>query len=98
MVRGSLHAIGRPSSRAARRERGASGSVMVSVRSTLRRYVGDRGAGMVRSRTHMDETAMDAEARYRVQGFPGQRLCVVPRPQIDGALRRDGTRRLVVTD
>ena len=46
----------------------------------------------------MDETMIAAERGYRREGFPGQRLCVVPRPQIDAALLRPGTRRLVVTD
>ncbi|WP_460782921.1 AraC family transcriptional regulator [Microbacterium tumbae] len=35
---------------------------------------------------------------YRWDGFPNQRLCVVPRPQVDAALSREGTRRLTVTD
>ena len=32
------------------------------------------------------------------EGFPGQRLVVLPRSQVDAALRRPGTSQLVVTD
>ncbi len=46
----------------------------------------------------MDETAMDAASPFRMHGFENQRLCVVPRPQVQAALLRPGTRRLVVTD
>lgn len=46
----------------------------------------------------MDETAMVVEPRYRIEGFDNQRLCVVPRPQVEAALRLPGTRRLTVTD
>jgi AraC family transcriptional regulator of arabinose operon len=35
---------------------------------------------------------------YRMQGFRGQRLCVVPHPQVEAALVRPATRRLMVTD
>ncbi len=45
----------------------------------------------------MDETAID-EPFYRQDGFDNQRLCVVPRPQVEAALDRPVTRRLVVTD
>lgn len=44
----------------------------------------------------MDETA-EAEA-HRADGFADQRLCVVPRPQVESALRAPVTRRLTVTD
>lgn len=43
----------------------------------------------------MDETTVP---RPRVEGFARQRLCVVPRPQVEAALGRPGTRRLTVTD
>ncbi|WP_243076580.1 AraC family transcriptional regulator [Microbacterium sp. SS28] len=46
----------------------------------------------------MDETAMRVEPHYRREGFDDQRLCVIPRPQVDAALDRAGTRRLTVTD
>lgn len=46
----------------------------------------------------MDETATQAEPFYRKNGFDNQRLCVVPRPQVEAALERPGTRRLLVTD
>ena len=46
----------------------------------------------------MDETVMDAAVKYRMHGFEDQRLCVVPRPQVEAALLRPGTRRLTVTD
>ncbi|MFH8252974.1 helix-turn-helix domain-containing protein [Microbacterium sp. B2969] len=46
----------------------------------------------------MDETTMDAAPHYRIEGFENQRLCVVPRPQVEAALERPGTRRLTVTD
>lgn len=46
----------------------------------------------------MDETMMIEERGYRREGFPGQRLCVVPRPQVETALLRPATRRLIVTD
>lgn len=46
----------------------------------------------------MDETMTDAAPRHRIAGFPNQRLCVVPRPLVDAALTRPGTRRLTVTD
>lgn len=46
----------------------------------------------------MDETVMDAASSSRMHGFEDQRLCVVPRPHVEAALRRPGTRRLVVTD
>ena len=35
---------------------------------------------------------------YRVDGFANQRLCVVPRPQVEQALARPVTRSLTVTD
>jgi AraC-like DNA-binding protein len=46
----------------------------------------------------MDETVTDAASPFRMHGFENQRLCVVPRPQVEAALLRPGTRRLVVTD
>lgn len=46
----------------------------------------------------MDETAMTPDWRFRIDGFENQRLCVVPRPQLESALDRPGTRRLIVTD
>lgn len=46
----------------------------------------------------MDETTIATSAKYRMQGFENQRLCVVPRPQVDAALSRPGTRKLTVTD
>ncbi|MFS0894672.1 helix-turn-helix domain-containing protein [Microbacterium sp. 179-I 3D3 NHS] len=45
----------------------------------------------------MDETPVPAP-HYRRDGFARQRLCVVPRPQVDAALTEPGTRRLLVTD
>jgi AraC family transcriptional regulator of arabinose operon len=44
----------------------------------------------------MDETVIDTD--FRAEGFRGQRLCVVPRPEVEAALSRPGTRRLTVTD
>jgi len=46
----------------------------------------------------MDETAMPAEPFHRKDGFENQRLCAVPRPQVEAALARPVTRRLTVTD
>jgi AraC-like DNA-binding protein/quercetin dioxygenase-like cupin family protein len=46
----------------------------------------------------MDKTVTDAAVAFRMHGFEDQRLCVVPRPQVEAALLRPGTRRLVVTD
>ena len=46
----------------------------------------------------MDETTIAAESHHRMEGFANQRLCVVPRPQVEAALLRPGTRRLTVTD
>ncbi|MET4638356.1 AraC family transcriptional regulator [Mycetocola sp. 2940] len=46
----------------------------------------------------MDETVIPSEPHYRMEGFTNQRLCVVPRPQVEAALTRPGTRRLFVTD
>jgi AraC-like DNA-binding protein/quercetin dioxygenase-like cupin family protein len=46
----------------------------------------------------MDETVNVGAATYRMEGFENQRLCVVPRPQVEAALSRPGTRRLTVTD
>jgi AraC-like DNA-binding protein len=46
----------------------------------------------------MDKTVMDAASAFRMHGFENQRLCVVPRPQVQAALLGPGTRRLVVTD
>jgi AraC family transcriptional regulator of arabinose operon len=40
-----------------------------------------------------DEPVLDVR-----DGFANQRLCVVPRPQVDAAATRAGTRRLLVTD
>lgn len=45
----------------------------------------------------MDETTI-VERFYRQDGFENQRLCVIPRPQVEAALARPGTRRLTVTD
>lgn len=45
----------------------------------------------------MDKTT-DLAPHYRSDGFPNQRLCVVPRPQVEQALSRPVTRRLTVTD
>lgn len=46
----------------------------------------------------MDETVIDRHPHYRMEGFENQRLCVVPRPQVEAALGKPGTRRLTVTD
>jgi AraC family transcriptional regulator of arabinose operon len=46
----------------------------------------------------MDETPIAGAPFYRTEGFENQRLCVVPRPQIEAALEREGTRRMTVTD
>ncbi|MFK4115127.1 AraC family transcriptional regulator [Microbacterium sp. NPDC006705] len=52
----------------------------------------------------MDESANQAQDQPRIRphdridGFENQRLVVVPRPQVDIALDRPGTRRLTVTD
>ncbi|WP_353808521.1 helix-turn-helix domain-containing protein [Agromyces sp. SYSU T00194] len=46
----------------------------------------------------MDETLIEAPPHYRMDGFEHQRLCVIPRPQVEAALDRPGTRRLTVTD
>jgi len=46
----------------------------------------------------MDETTIVEQPFYRQEGFASQRLCVVPRPQVESALERPGTRRLMVTD
>ncbi|CAH0141669.1 helix-turn-helix domain-containing protein [Microbacterium foliorum] len=46
----------------------------------------------------MDETVIRPEQSGRPDGFRNQRLCVVPRPQIEAALSRAVTRRLLVTD
>ena len=53
--------------------------------------------GMVRTRDHMDETT-HRTAAHRADGFADQRLCVVPRPQVELALAAPVTRRLTVTD
>lgn len=45
----------------------------------------------------MDESTTHAP-HYRVEGFANQRLCVVPRPQVEAALTRPVTRWLTVTD
>jgi AraC family transcriptional regulator of arabinose operon len=45
----------------------------------------------------MDESAQPAP-HYRMDGFENQRLVVLPRPQVEAALDRPGTRRLTVTD
>jgi AraC-like DNA-binding protein len=47
---------------------------------------------------NMDETMAPSATVFRMQGFENQRLCVVPRPQVDAALARPGTRQLTVTD
>lgn len=46
----------------------------------------------------MDETMTSQDPRYRVEGFINQRLCVIPRPLVELALTKPGTRRLMVTD
>ncbi|MFC8680119.1 helix-turn-helix domain-containing protein [Microbacterium ureisolvens] len=46
----------------------------------------------------MDETLITDEPFYRRDGFDNQRLCVVPRPQVEAALGRAVTRRMTVTD
>lgn len=43
-------------------------------------------------------TTPSDEPRTIREGFPNQRLCVVPRPQVDTAIKRPGTRQLLVTD
>lgn len=45
----------------------------------------------------MDDS-MNEFPHYRSDGFAHQRLCILPRPQVDAALARPATRRLVVTD
>lgn len=52
----------------------------------------------VRPRFDMDETTIMDTATYRAEGFADQRLCVMPRPQVEAALAREVTRRLTVTD
>lgn len=52
---------------------------------------------MVRTGGNMDESTASGEPA-RAEGFPGQRLCVVPRPLVATALRAPVTRRLTVTD
>ncbi|MFE5409445.1 helix-turn-helix domain-containing protein [Microbacterium sp. NPDC056569] len=46
----------------------------------------------------MDEPLIDENGPYRIEGFANQRLCVVPRPQVEQALVWPATRRLTVTD
>lgn len=46
----------------------------------------------------MDEATTLTTPHYRTEGFENQRLCVVPRPQVEQALSRSVTRRLTVTD
>ncbi|MDL9978386.1 AraC family transcriptional regulator [Microbacterium sp. ASV49] len=46
----------------------------------------------------MDESMIGDHPPYRREGFLNQRLCVIPRPQVEAALSRPGTRRLTVTD
>lgn len=46
----------------------------------------------------MDESTPITAPHYRMDGFAGQRLCVVPRPQVEAALARPVTRWLTVTD
>lgn len=46
----------------------------------------------------MDETLISGPPFYRKTGFHNERLCVVPRPQVEAALERAGTRRMTVTD
>lgn len=46
----------------------------------------------------MDEAIALGAPHYRTEGFQNQRLCVVPRPQVEQALTRPVTRRLTVTD
>lgn len=46
----------------------------------------------------MDETTISDAPLHRQDGFENQRLCVVPRPQVEASLARAGTRRLTVTD
>lgn len=45
----------------------------------------------------MDETTQQ-HPTHRADGFADQRLCVVPRPQVEAALAAPVTRRLTVTD
>ena len=46
----------------------------------------------------MDDSMLHGASHYRADGFPGQRLCVVPQPQVRAALDDPITRRLTVTD
>ena len=46
----------------------------------------------------MDDSMLHGAPHYRADGFPGQRLCVVPQPQVRAALDDPITRRLTVTD
>ena len=46
----------------------------------------------------MDEAMAVGAPHYRTEGFDNQRLCVVPRPQVEQALSKPVTRRLTVTD
>ena len=46
----------------------------------------------------MDETTMTAGPAFRNDGFEDQRLAVLPRPLVEAALARPGTRQLTVTD
>lgn len=46
----------------------------------------------------MDERTMTPTTPTRVDGFMHERLCVVPRPQVESASQAAGTRRLLVTD
>ncbi|MDQ0728264.1 AraC family transcriptional regulator [Microbacterium sp. W4I20] len=46
----------------------------------------------------MDDSPVELEPHYRMEGFEHQRLCVLPRPQVETALGAAGTRRLLVTD
>lgn len=46
----------------------------------------------------MDESMVSVDGAYRPHGFAGQRMCVVPRPEVDAALGRPITGHLTVTD
>ena len=46
----------------------------------------------------MDETMIAMPPPYRTHGFRGERMCVVPRPQVQAALLRPVTGRITVTD
>lgn len=62
------------------------------------RPVDTAGPPVILLRGLMDETPIPSEPHYRMEGFEHQRLCVLPRPQVETALGAAGTRRLLVTD